>query len=43
MSTRKVCYYYDNDVGNYYYGQGKFFQSFILPDGVLLIFFLILQ
>jgi len=20
--TRKVCYYYDNDVGNYYYGQG---------------------
>ena len=19
---RKVCYYYDNDVGNYYYGQG---------------------
>ena len=20
---RKVCYYYDGDVGNYYYGQGK--------------------
>ena len=19
---RKVCYYYDSDVGNYYYGQG---------------------
>lgn len=20
---RKVCYYYDGDVGNYYYGQGN--------------------
>ncbi|XP_065179815.1 histone deacetylase 1-like [Sycon ciliatum] len=22
MSKKKVCYYYDSDVGNYYYGQG---------------------
>ncbi|TKC42223.1 hypothetical protein EI555_013404, partial [Monodon monoceros] len=21
-TRRKVCYYYDGDVGNYYYGQG---------------------
>ena len=21
-SKKKICYYYDGDVGNYYYGQG---------------------
>ena len=34
MSTRKVCYYYDNDVGNYYYGQGKFFKVLFYQTGL---------